>query len=105
MKKIIKKKVIKEIIEPSFNLGDVVMFKENALLVEVGKYFVKKNKYYYKVRYSHMYHDSDYGWFDVCEDELEEKPINYESVIFEKYIEYLCKYQSLLNHLKGNYYI
>lgn len=95
MKKI--KKVTNETIEPLYKVNDVVMFKDNLLMVVIGKIFVKQNRYCYSVRYNHQhYQNGMVGWFDVFEEELETKPFNYESLLVEKYIDYRCRYEHLL---------
>lgn len=85
-------------IEPLFKIGDRVMLKENLLIVEIKDILVKKNKYEYKVFYPHL---SDPHIFMCYEDELEEKPIDYNQIIFDAYIEYRCKYEDLLKRLRS----
>ena len=96
MKKIKKVKKTVETIEPLFKIDEVVMLKENLLMVVIEEIFIKRNEYYYRVRYNHKYYENkNIGWFNVSEKELEYQPLNYESLLMEKYIEYKWKYEHL----------
>lgn len=75
-----------------YKVGDILMLKENLILVKVVK--TKRNKY--GVIYPHL---TDPKEFWVNENELEEKPSNYEKKIFEAYIEYRTKYEKLIDRL------
>jgi len=89
-------------IEPLFNIGDIVILKDNLLAVEIKDIFVKAKRYCYHVRYHHKnWANNIHGWFAVFEDELMGKPYNYESLLIEKYIEYRYKYEQLLIYLAG----
>lgn len=91
-------------LDPLFKVGDIVMFKENLFMVKIGDVTVKRNKYVYKVRYNHKdYGGPNYGWFEVYEDELEEKPFDYERLLLNAYLEYRCKYEGLLKSLTSKY--
>jgi len=68
------------------------MLKENLLLVKVVR--IDKNKYW--CIYPHLEESKP---FSVKENELEEKPIDYQQKIFEAYIEYRFKYKELINRL------
>lgn len=95
-----KVKVTKtEYLEPLFKEGDVVMLKENCLLVVIVGISVNKNRYRYVVHYNHIKEKALFGGFSVSEEELQQKPIDYESVLLEKYLEYRIKYEDLLNGL------
>ena len=87
--------------EPEFyyNVGDVVMLKENKLLVKVLKQFTKGGRKAYIVAYAHHKNCEDYG-FTVFEEDLQEKPYDYNSFIFNEYIELLTKYKNLVNALR-----
>jgi len=85
-------------IEPLFKIGDRVMLKENLLIVEINDIFCEKNKYKYKVFYPHLV---SAHYFVCYEDELEEKPFDYNQIIFNAYIEYRHKYEDLLERLKA----
>lgn len=76
-----------------YNIGDIVMLKENLLLVKIIK-TNRKNEY--GVIYPHLTEPQEF-W--VNENELEEKSINYEQKIFEAYIEYRIKYKNLIDRL------
>ena len=76
-----------------FNIGDRVILKENLVIVEIVK-MNKKDEY--GVIYPHLKEPHEF-W--VKEDELEEKPINYDQKIFNAYIEYYYKYNQLLERL------
>lgn len=96
MRKIKKVRKTIETIEPLYKVNDVVMFKDNLLMVVIGEIYVKQNKYWYRVRYNHNYYENKMiGWFNVSEEELETKPLNYESLLMEKYIDYKWKYEHL----------
>lgn len=96
MKKIKKVRKTIETIEPLYKVDDVVMFKDNLLMVVIGEILVKRNKYWYRVRYNHLHFENEkVGWFNVSEEELETKPLNYESLLMEKYIDYKLKYEHL----------
>lgn len=75
-----------------YNIDDIVMLKENLILVKITK--VNKNKY--GVIYPHLLEPKEF-W--VKEDELEEKPFDYNRIIFEAYIEYRNKYEKLIDRL------
>lgn len=100
-----KKIKTKITIEPFFTIGQRVMFKENLLIVEIKDILVEKNKYKYKVFYPHLYSanyaDSENVYFMCFEDEIEAKPIDYNQIIFNAYIEYKCKYEDLLKRLSS----
>ena len=68
------------------------MLKENLILVQIVK--IKNHKYC--VYYPHLENPQNF-W--VNEDELEEKPFNYEQKIFEAYLEYRTKYEKLIDRL------
>ena len=68
------------------------MLKENLILVKI----VKTNKNKYGVIYPHLEEPKEL-W--VNENELEEKPVNYEQKIFKAYIEYRIKYENLIDRL------
>ena len=76
-----------------FNIGDRVILKENLIIVEITK-TNKQNEY--GVIYPHLTEPREF-W--VNEDELEEKPIDYDQKIFNGYIEYYYKYHNLLDRL------
>lgn len=76
-----------------FHIGDRVILKENLIVVEITK-IDKKNKY--GVIYPHLKAPDEF-W--VKEDELEKKPIDYQQIIFNAYIEYRFKYYDLLDRL------
>lgn len=76
-----------------YNIGDIVMLKDNLILVKIIK-INKKNEY--DVIYPHLENPHDF-W--VKENELEEKPFNYNQKIFEAYIEYRSKYKELIARL------
>ena len=100
-----KIKIVKKVeIDPLFKIGDTVFLKDNLLPVEIRDIFIKAKRYCYQVRYSHKHwKDSRLGWFEVFEDSLETRPVNYEARLMEKYIEYKCKYENLLFQLtRGN---
>ena len=86
--------------EPKFYyiVGQVVMLKENKLLVTVLKKFTSGGRKMYTVAYTHLKNYKDYG-FDVFEEDLQEKPYDYNSFIFNEYIELLMKYKNLINDL------
>jgi len=98
-----KKKLTKiTTIEPKFEIGDVVMLKENVLMVEIGDIKIKSHRYLYKVRYAHLYRScAEEGWFEVFEDELQYKPHNYEELLLDGYITYRYKYETLIRNLEG----
>lgn len=99
MKKI--KKIKLEELEPMFKVGERVMLKSNLLIVEIKEITIKRCRYAYKVFYPHLYQNGTYrGFFTVFEDELEEKPIDYDQIIFDAYIEYRRKYEKLLERLR-----
>jgi len=100
MKKVkVKIKARTVIVEPMFKIGERVMLKENLLIVEIYDIFVEKNKYKYKVFYPHLINGKDFLF--VCyEDELGEKPIDYDQIIFNAYVEYRHKYYELLERLR-----
>jgi len=75
-----------------YKVGDVVMLKENLLLVKI----VKTNKNRYGVIYPHLTEPKEF-W--VKEDELELKPLDYGRIIFEAYIEHRTKYKELIDRL------
>ena len=89
-------------VEPLFRVGDRVMLKENLIIVEIYDVSVNKNKYLYTVFYPHLHKVGDIGLgsFMCYEDELEEKPIDYDERIFNAYIEYRRKYEDLLERLR-----
>lgn len=78
--------------ENKFNVNDIVMFKNNLILVKIIK--IKNNEY--GVVYPHLKDPQEF-WVD--EDKLEEKPYNYDEKIFKAYIEYKYKYEELCNRL------
>lgn len=82
-----------------YKVGDRVIFKRNLLIVEIERCFFDKRekKKAYSVRYPHL--NRSYNTFAAYEDELEEKPYNYDQLIFNAYIEYRYKYESLLRNL------
>ena len=82
-----------------YKAGDRVILKQNLLIVEIVKSFFDKRekKKAYSVRYPHL--EKSYYTFAAYEDELEEKPYNYDQLIFNAYIEYLYKYNELLQKL------
>ena len=84
--------------EPEFyyKIGQVVMLKENKLLVKVLKQFTKGGRKMYIVAYAHHKNCEDYG-FSAFEEDLQEKPYDYNSFIFNEYIELLMKYKNLVN--------
>lgn len=105
MKKITKVRKIIETIEPLYKVNDIVMFKDNLLMVVVGDIYVERNQYWYKVRYNHKeYKNELVGWFNVSEDELQHKPLDYECLLLEKYIEYKWKYERLCYDLRCDKY-
>lgn len=75
-----------------YKVGDILMLKENLILVKV----IKTNKNKYCVIYPHL---TKPNGFWVKEYELEEKPFNYGQIIFEAYIEYRTKYKELIDRL------
>lgn len=75
-----------------YNIGDIVMLKENLILVKISK--IKRSKYC--VYYPHLKNPHDF-WID--EDKLQKKPFNYEEKIFEAYIDYRYKYEELCRRL------
>lgn len=87
--------------EPEFyyNVGDVVMLNENKLLVTVLKKFIKGGRKMYEVSYTHHKNCENYG-FTVFEEDLQEKPYDYNAFIFNEYIELLTKYKNLVNALR-----
>lgn len=76
-----------------YNIGDIAMFKKNLLLVKIIK-TNKKNEYC--VYYPHLENPHNF-W--VKEEELEEKPFNYNEIIFKAYLEYRTKYYNLIDTL------
>lgn len=76
-----------------YNIGDIVMLKDNLILVKIIK-TNKRNEY--GVIYPHLTESHEF-W--VNENELEEKPFNYEQKIFKAYIEYRNKYEKLIDRL------
>ena len=76
-----------------FKVGDKVVLKENLLIVEIVK-LGKKNEY--EVFYPHL---KEKNTFWVKENELQEKPYDYNEKIFMAYIEYRVKYYDLLKRL------
>jgi len=76
-----------------FKVGDKVVLKENLLIVEIVK-LGKKNEY--EVLYPHL---REKNTFWVKENELQEKPYDYNEKIFMAYIEYRVKYYDLLKRL------
>ena len=82
-----------------YKTGDRVILKDNLLIVEIiSPFFDKKaKKKSYNVKYPHL--ERCYNVFTVYEEELEEKPYNYEQLIFNAYVEYLYKYNELLRSL------
>lgn len=87
--------------EPEFyyTVGQVVMLKENKLLVKVLDQFIKNGRKMYTVAYAHHKNCEDYG-FTAFEEDLQEKPYDYNSFIFNEYIELLMKYKNLVNALR-----
>lgn len=87
--------------EPKFYyaVGQVVMLNENKLLVTVLRKFIKCGRKMYEVAYTHHKNCEDYG-FTVFEEDLQEKPYDYNAFIFNEYIELLTKYKNLVNALR-----
>lgn len=75
-----------------YHINEIVMLKKNLILVQIVK--IKNQKYC--VYYPHL-EDPQNFW--VNENELEEKPFNYEQKIFEAYLEYRTKYEKLIDRL------
>ena len=86
--------------EPEFyyNVGQVIMLKENKLLVKVLNQYIKCGRKMYEVAYNHHKNCENYG-FTVFEEDLQEKPYDYNAFIFNEYIELLMKYKKLVNAL------
>ena len=86
--------------EPKFYyiVGQVVMLNENKLLVKVLKKFTRGGRKMYRVAYTYHENCENYG-FNVFEEELQEKPYDYNSIIFNEYVELLTKYKNLVNAL------
>ncbi len=82
-----------------YNVGDIVMLKENKLRVKVLSQFIKDGRKTYKVSYAHQKNCEDYGFY-AFEEELQEEPYDYSAVIFNEYIELLMKYKNLVNALR-----
>lgn len=82
-----------------YSVGQVVMLKENKLLVKVLHKFTKGGRKMYEVAYTHHKNCEDYGFY-VFEEELQEEPYDYNAVIFNEYIELLMKYKNLVNALR-----
>jgi len=90
---------------PLFKENSIVMLKENKLLVKITKVLIPKNikkaEIQYSVCYNHFYPDNVYASdFVVKESELEEKPKDYDKVIFNAYLEKLVELQKLKELLK-----
>jgi hypothetical protein len=96
------KKITKVVeIEPLFNVGDLVMYKDNLLIVEIISIKVEKNRYQYQAKYlSDKLHDYKM-WFD--ESELTTKPIDYTERLMIAYLDYKNKYETLIRNLVGKY--
>jgi hypothetical protein len=94
-------KKVKELKENDFHYekGEVVMLKDNLLLVEIKKPIKKLGRKYYLVGYNHL-HDEDFKGFLVPEEDLADKPFDYAETIFEGYLNLLDKYRRLIKLLK-----
>ncbi len=90
----IKEKIQKN--EPLFKEGQKVMLKENLIIVEIVKRSIEKKKNRYCVIYPHLKGARDF-WVD--EEELQERPIDYNQIIYNAYLEYKYKYDDLLRRL------
>lgn len=90
---------------PLFKENSIVMLKENKLLVKITKVLIpkkiKKAEIHYSVCYNHLYSDNVYVEdFVVKESELEEKPFDYDKVIFDAYISALVELKNLKTYLR-----
>ena len=81
--------------DPKFKIGDVVMCKENKLLMRILS-VSKKRPYVYTVAYAHL--NDSYG-FPIDETKLEEKPYHYDEIIFNAYLDCLDKLNNLTKDL------
>lgn len=104
-KKITKKEIKITVIEPLFDVDDIVMLKDNLLLVKIKSIHIKKHRYSYRVFYPHLFEEGELiNTFEVIENDLCGKPTDYDQIIFNAYIEYRHKYEKLLERLKSPQY-
>ena len=93
---------VKELMEKDFHYkeGDVVMLKDNLLLVQIIKPIKKFGRKYYNVAYNHMKYEKGFEGFLVSEEDLADKPLDYAETIFYGYLELMQKYNNLRDMLR-----